>query len=223
MGGILLVDDAALVREALAELLVHHGLGPVRQASEAEQALAEVTADLPDVVVLDVRMPPTWTTEGIDLVPRLRRIAPSLGILLLSNHIEIRGLPALLQASPHAGLGYLLKERASGPDQLIGAIRAVGRGEVHVDEVVIDELIRARPIVERLSGLSARERQILGALARGLSNRAIAEELVVSPRTVESLVRGVLDKLGLPPEDDVNRRVCAVLIHLQHGAHDARG
>lgn len=214
---VLVVDDAVLVREALAALLVHHGIPRVRQAGDVATALALVRREAPDVVVLDVRLPPTWSTEGIDLIPGLRELAPAAGILMLSNHVEIRGLADVLRASrPGVGTGYLLKEHASGANELLAALRAVARGEVVVDDTVIDELTRDRRDGAGYAGLTSRERQVLDAMARGLSNRAIAEQLSLSERTVESHVRAVLGKLALGPEDEVNRRVSAVLVHLRH-------
>ena len=214
---ILVVDDAPLVRSALAALLRHHGVGSVREACDEPSAIAAAHERPPSVVVMDVRLPPTLTTEGFEIAARLRDLCPQAGILMLSNHVEIRGLAELLkQSRSDVGTGYLLKERASGAGQLLQSIDAIVRGEVVIDDAVLEELTHDETTKAQYHSLTDREQEVLEAMARGFSNRSIAGQLAMSERTVESHVSALMNKLGIAVEDHTNRRVRAVLTHLRY-------
>jgi DNA-binding NarL/FixJ family response regulator len=210
---VVIADDSALWREGLARLLVEAGVetcGLVGDADSLEQSVAE---HLPDVALVDIRMPPTWTHEGAEAAGRLRDRWPSMGVLLLSQSLESRHAAALARAHPR-GFGYLLKDRVLDVATLVDALTAVSSGGTVLDPDVVAALLGRHETQDRLAGLSTREREVLGLVAEGRSNGAIARQLVLSPKTVESHVASILSKLDLLEQPDDHRRVLAVLAWL---------
>ena len=212
---IAIADDSMIVREGLARLLIEAGHEVLATADSAEALLREVVAgpDL-DAVVIDVRMPPTHTDEGIRLAARLRADYPRLGILVLSQYLESHYATTLLTEAPeHAG--YLLKDRVSDVAVLVDALLRVTEGECVVDPTIVQRLMRPRATASALDRLTPREREVLSLMAEGRSNAAIAARLGVGDRTLEAHIRQVLVKLELEPSPDDHRRVLAVLRYLQ--------
>lgn len=213
---IVLADDAVLFREALASALTTAGLDVVGQAGDAAGLLGLVRTQVPDVAVIDVRMPPTRTMEGLEAAARIRGEHPTVGLLILSQDVETRHVLRLLRDSPQ-GVGYLLKDRVGNLAEFVDAIERIGRGGSVVDpEVVATLLGRGRP-PGPLDELTPRERQVLELMAEGRSNLAIAGALGLTEKTVEGNVRLVLSKLGLEPAAEDHRRVLAVLTFLRSG------
>ena len=210
----ILVDDAALVRQGLARLLSDEGIEVAAQLDDAVNVAAAVERLAPDAVVLDIRMPPTHTTEGLDAALELRDRFPALGVLLLSQHLESRHAIELLEGRPR-GMGYLFKERISDPAEFAAAVRRVAAGGTAIDPEVIRLVLRRSGPADPLADLTSREREILQLIAEGWSNPAIAKRLWLTVKTVESHVRSIFLKLGLPPEPSHDRRVRAVLVHLR--------
>jgi DNA-binding NarL/FixJ family response regulator len=214
---IAIADDSMIVREGLARLLVEAGHDVVATADTADALLREVVTnpDL-DAVVVDIRMPPTQTDEGIALAARLRQDFPRLGILMLSQYLESHYATTLLTESPeHAG--YLLKDRVSDVAVLVDALVRVTEGECVVDPTIVQRLLRPRPAASALNRLTPREREVIAMMAEGRSNAAIALRLRMGDRTLEAHIRQILLKLGLEPSPDDHRRVLAVLRYLQDG------
>jgi DNA-binding NarL/FixJ family response regulator len=214
---VMLVDDAVLIREGIARLLADAGIDVVAQLDDATQLLSEVERCRPAVVVLDVRMPPTHTIEGLQAASDLKRSRPDVGVLLLSQYSESRFAIQLLEIGH--GVGYLLKERVGRADELVNAIRRIADGGSVVDPQVVREVLGTRRPRDPVDTLSERERTVLGLIAEGLSNQAIADRLVLTERTVEAHVRSLFTKLDLPPDGGVHRRVLAVLTHLRAHTH----
>jgi DNA-binding NarL/FixJ family response regulator len=211
---VVLADDAALFREALAAALVNAGHEVIGQAAEAEGLMDLVREHDPDVAIVDVRMPPTRTTEGLDAAIRLRESHPGVGLLILSQDVETRHVLRLLRDTPE-GVGYLLKDRVGNLGEFLEAVRRIGSGGSVVDpEVVATLLGRGRP-PGPLDDLTPRERDVLALMAEGRSNAAIADRLRLTEKTVEGNVRIILSKLGLEPAAEDHRRVLAVLTWLR--------
>lgn len=210
---VVLADDSFLVREGVTALLADAGVTVVEGVGDAAGLLAAVRRHQPDAVLTDVRMPPTFTTEGIDAARRIRADHPTVGVVVLSSFLETQWCERLL-ADGAAGLGYLLKDRVYDTDELVHALRTVARGGSAMDPVVIEGLLR-RTTDSRLADLTEREQRVLAEMAMGRSNGAIARTLHLSERSVEKHVGGVFAKLGLTDEGETNRRVAAVLAHLQ--------
>lgn len=210
----MLVDDAALVREGIARLLGAAGFDVVDQRADATGLIDAVRASAPDVVVMDVRMPPTFTTEGLRAAVQLKAAEPRVGVLMLSQHVESRHAIDLLSGSG-AGVGYLLKERIARPAELGEAVRRIAAGGTAVDPEVVAAVLGARRAPDPLRALTARERDVLALVAEGLSNDAVAARLVVTARTVETHMASILIKLGLATEHGTHRRVLAVLAYLR--------
>jgi DNA-binding NarL/FixJ family response regulator len=213
---VIIAEDSLLVREGVRLLLEREDDIEVTGACEdLPQLLALVDAQTPDVVVTDVRMPPSFGDEGIRAATTFRRTHPGLGVVVLSQYAEPEYANALLDGGS-AGRGYLLKERVSQPGQLTQAVRAVAAGGSVIDPAVVDVLVsasvRARP--SPLAALSAREREVLSHIAQGMSNGAIAGALFLTERAIEKHINALFAKLGLAAVPDVNRRVKAVLMHL---------
>jgi DNA-binding NarL/FixJ family response regulator len=211
---VVVADDAVILREGLARLLTEAGFDVVGLAADAEQLLDLVTRTQPDVAVVDIRMPPTHTDEGLRAARAIRERWPEIGILVLSQHVHVGYALELLSAGAD-GVGYLLKERVTDLDELAESVRRVAaRGSV-LDPAVVGELV-ARPRVgdDPVARLTAREREVLGLMAEGRSNKAIAERLVVTEYTVEKHVGNIFSALQLPPSTDDHRRVLAVLAFL---------
>jgi len=217
----MLVDDAPLVREGIARLLAAGGFDVVDQRADAHGLLDAVRAAQPDVVVMDVRMPPTYTTEGLRAAIELKGAVPDVGVLMLSQHVESRHAVDLLSGSA-SGVGYLLKERISRPADLEDAVTRVAAGGTAVDPQVVAAVLGTRRAPDPLRTLTAREREVLTLVAEGLSNDAIAGRLVVTARTVETHMTNILVKLGLATEPGTHRRVLAVLAYLRVTASGER-
>jgi serine/threonine-protein kinase len=210
---VVVADDAVLFREGLARLLTEAGLEVVGQAGDLPRLLA-MAADLgPDLVVTDIRMPPTHTTEGLQAAESLRREHPGLAVIVLSQYVEPHYAMSLLQEGRER-VGYLLKDRVTDLDELADGVRRVLAGRTVVDPSVVTELLARSAARDPLAELSGREREVLALMAQGRSNRAIASMLHLTGRTVESHVRSIFLKLDLQPTDDDHRRVMAVLTHL---------
>jgi DNA-binding NarL/FixJ family response regulator len=217
---VLIAEDAALLREGLRRLLEDRGHEVVATVDEPVALVAAVAAHGPDAAIVDVRMPPTFTDEGLRAAIELRRDHPATGVLVFSQYIETRYATRLLAAGA-AGVGYLLKDRVADVAEFTDALARVAAGGTALDPEVVSQLLGARLGDRRpgrgttgLGSLTAREREVLSQMAEGRSNAAIAAELVVSPGAVEKHVAGIFAKLGLPPSDGDNRRVLAVLRYL---------
>jgi DNA-binding NarL/FixJ family response regulator len=211
---LVLADDSALFREALAAALAVAGHAVVGQAADADELRALVEQHSPDVAIVDVRMPPTRTTEGLDAAVLIREAAPSVGLLILSHDVQTQHVVRLLRDSPE-GVGYLLKDRVTNLAEFLDAVERVAAGGSVIDPEVVSTLLgRARPR-GALDELTARERDVLELMAEGRSNQAIANGLGLTERTVEANVRVILSKLGLEPDVADHRRVLAVLAYLR--------
>jgi len=213
---VLLAEDNALLREGVARLIdATADLELSGSTGDLPELLAAIEADKPDVVVTDIRMPPTGTDEGIQAANHLRAEHPDIGVVVLSQYANPSYALALL-AEGSAGRAYLLKERVGGVDDLIHAIREVAGGRSVIDPAVVEALVAANARAPRsdLDRLTPREREILGEMAQGKSNAAIAATLVLSERAVEKHTNSIFSKLGLSEEKDLNRRVTAVLVYL---------
>lgn len=215
--GVVLAEDNALLRHGLVRLIgAADGITLLGSASDLDGLDALIDEHTPDVVVTDIRMPPSNTDEGIAVAARLRTERPDTGVLLLSQYVEATYALALLSDGT-ARRGYLLKERVADGDELAEAIRRVAAGGSVIDPAVIDGLVaanRRRP--SELDALTPRETEVLGEMAQGKSNAAIAAALVLSERAVEKHTNSIFSKLGLSEERDLNRRVSAVLVYLQN-------
>jgi DNA-binding NarL/FixJ family response regulator len=206
-----IAEDSVLLREGLTRLLAEAGHQVVAAATDAEELMRAVETCGPDVCVIDVRMPPTFTDEGLRAALVIRDRWPDTGVLVLSQWVEERYATELISGSPH-GVGYLLKDRVADVTEFLDALRRVAEGGSALDpEVVAQLLARSR---SPLSVLTSREREVLALMAEGRSNSAIAADLVVSGGAVEKHVASIFTKLGLPPDESDNRRVLAVLHYL---------
>jgi DNA-binding NarL/FixJ family response regulator len=210
---VVLADDSVLLREGVARLLQDAGIEVVGQAGDADDLLRKVNAHKPDVAVIDVRMPPTHTDEGLRAAAAIREAHPDTGVLVLSAYIDEGPALELLSESAE-GLGYLLKDRVGDVEGFVDAVRRVGDGGSALDPEVVSRLLGRRRRSDPLEGVTPREREVLGLMAEGRSNHAIAEKLVVTERAVEKHVTSIFGKLGLPPTQDDHRRVLAVLAYL---------
>ena len=212
MSRAVVADDAVLFREGLARLLVEAGIDVVGQASDLPGLLTLATEVAPDLVVTDIRMPPTYTTEGLQAAESLRRNS-DVAVIVLSQYVEPYYAMSLL-GDGGPGLGYLLKDRVTDLEELVDATRRVLAGRTVLDPAVVAQVLDARSAPDPLAGLSAREREVLALMAQGRSNRAIAGHLHLTGKTVESHVRSICWKLDLQATEDDHRRVMAVLTHL---------
>ncbi len=212
---IAIADDSALLRRGLSTMLAAEGLDVVGEAGNAVDLLALVAAHRPDLAVVDIRMPPTYTVEGIRAAETIRREHPGTGVLLLSQYVETENAMALL-SNGAKNLGYLLKERVSDIDDFLDALRRVAAGGTAIDPDLVSRMVSrpgtgVRPVQE----LSGRERDVLALMAEGRTNSAIAAVLFLGERTVEAHVRSIFVKFGLHPEPEDHRRVLAVLSYLR--------
>ena len=211
---VVIADDSVLVREGVSRLLAEAGFDVVGQAGDVDELLREVGEKEPDVAIVDIRMPPTHTDEGLRAARELRRRHPLLGVLVLSQYVRPSYAFELL-ADDARGVGYLLKDRVSDLRELSDAVRRVGEGGSVLDPSVVSQLVgRRRQGHDPIDDLTERERQVLALMAEGRSNRAIAERLVITERTVEKHVRSILGKLHIAGSPDDHRRVLAVLAYL---------
>jgi len=209
-----LADDAVLLREALAGSLAAAGFAVIGQAEDVAGLMVIVERSQPDVAVLDVRMPPTFTTEGLEAAQNLRRSHPGMGILVLSQYVETRYALDLLRDDP-AGIGYLLKDRVARVSELADAVRRVAAGGSVIDPEVVARLLGRPREHSPLDELTPREKEILGLMAEGRSNQAIAHALTLELKTVEGHVRQIFSKLALEPAAQDHRRVLAVIAYLR--------
>jgi DNA-binding NarL/FixJ family response regulator len=207
-------DDAMITREGLVRLLQEAGMEVVAEAQDGDELLRKVAATHPDAAIVDIRMPPTNTDEGLVAANAIRSQHPDVAVLILSSYIEPRYAMALLQEHPER-VGYLLKDRVFDIAVLVDALRRLAEGESVVDPTIVARLVGRRRQTSALDELTPRERDVLELLAEGLSNRAIAERLVVAERTVEAHVKQIFQKLDLTTSPDSHRRVLAVLAYLR--------
>lgn len=211
---IVIAEDSVLLREGLIRLLVDSGEEVVGTAGDAEEAMAVIEAERPDIVVMDVRMPPTHTDEGLRAAIRAREQWPEIAVLVLSQWVEERYATELLAGST-TGVGYLLKDRVADVRDFVDAVRRVGAGGTALDPDVVSQLLATTRNRSPLAALTPRETEVLKLMAEGRSNRAIAEALVVSDGAVEKHVSNIFMKLDLPIADTDHRRVLAVLRYLE--------
>ncbi len=210
---VVLADDDVLLRAGLASLLERSGFEVVGQAGDGARLLELVRDHQPELVVVDIRMPPTQTTEGLEAARVIRQEAPQTGILVLSAHVEVEHAMQLL-AGGHR-IGYLLKRRVTDVEEFVDTLQRIAKGGSVVDPALVAELVAARRHHDPLAGLSAREREVLALMAEGRSNAGIARRLWVTEGTVEKHVRSILSKLELPETGDDHRRVLAVVRFLE--------
>jgi DNA-binding NarL/FixJ family response regulator len=211
---VLIAEDAALIREGIVRLLVESGFEVVGSVSDADQLLEAIKTEQPDVVIVDVRMPPTHSDEGLRAAKVIRARYPDVGVLVLSQYVEL-GLAGELLADGADGLGYVLKEQVANVPEFLAAVRRVGQGGSALDASIVSQLMARRRQDDRLDRLSERERVVLHLMTEGLSNQAIADRLVVTVRAVEKHVSSIFDRLGLPSTRNESRRVLAVLLFLR--------
>jgi serine/threonine-protein kinase len=212
---VVLADDSVLFREGIARVLAENGFAVAGQAGNADELDGLVDRERPDVVVTDIRMPPTNTNEGLLAAQQIRAEHPEVAVLVLSQYVETRQAIRLLQDAP-ARVGYLLKDRVSDIAEFTSTVRRIARGGSAIDPEVVAQLLRRHGEDTNLADLTGRERDILALMAQGRSNRAICERLFLSPKTVETHVGSIFSKLGLLPAADDHRRVLAVLTYLRN-------
>jgi DNA-binding NarL/FixJ family response regulator len=211
---VVVAEDSVLFREGLVRLLEEAGVEVAAQARDAQELRTSVEREQPDVAIVDVRMPPTHTDEGTKVAKELKNERPELGVLVLSQIVE--SVHALDLFSDHPeGFGYLLKDRVLNVDEFLEAVRRVADGGTVIDPEVVGQLMGRRRERDPLEELTPREREVLGLMAEGLSNRGICDRLVLSPKTIETHVNSIFMKLNLPPAPDDHRRVLAVLTFLR--------
>ena len=211
---VVIAEDTAILREGLAQLLADRGFEVLATVGDGDALLAAVAEHRPDVTVVDVRMPPTFTDEGLRAAITLRREYPGTAVLMFSQYVETRYAARLL-AGGAAGVGYLLKDRVADVAEFSSALARVAAGGTALDPEVVSQMVGTSPRAASVSGLTRREREVLSLMAEGRSNAAIAAGLVVSPGAVEKHVASIFAKLGLPPSETDNRRVLAVLHYLR--------
>ncbi len=211
---VVLAEDSVLLREGLVRLLEEAGTTVVAAVGDGPSLVRAVTELRPDVAVVDVRMPPTHTDEGLRAAVEVRRAVPGTAVLVLSQYVEVAYADELL-ADGHGGAGYLLKDRVTDLDQLLAALADVVAGGTVLDPQVVAQLFARRRADDPVRRLTPREREVLGLIAEGHSNTAIARQLVVTPGAVEKHTQRIFAKLGLPPDEDRNSRVMATLAYLR--------
>ncbi|MEU5950140.1 LuxR C-terminal-related transcriptional regulator [Micromonospora sp. NPDC049460] len=212
---VVIAEDLALLRDGLTRILDAFGCQVVEAVADGPSVLPALVRHHPDVAVVDVRLPPTFTDEGLQAALQARTRLPGLPILVLSQHVEQLYARELL-SDRGGGVGYLLKDRVSNVDQFVDAVRRVAGGGMVMDPEVVSQLLARNATAQPLRELTAREREVLGLMAEGRSNAAIAGRLFVTEKAVSKHINNIFSKLGLPPSDDDNRRVLAVLAYL-HG------
>jgi DNA-binding NarL/FixJ family response regulator len=212
---VVLAEDSVLLREGLARILREIGFDVVGQAGTAEEFLRDVRAHQPDVTIVDIRMPPTFTDEGLRAAQQVRAQHPGTGVLVLSQYVEPEYAMELL-ADNAEGVGYLLKERVSNIEEFAAAVRRVAAGGSALDPTVVSQIVGRRRRDDPLAALTPREREVLGLMAEGRSNQGIAERLFITERAVEKHATNIFLKLRLPAAAEDHRRVLAVLAFLQN-------
>ncbi len=211
---VVLAEDSVLLREGVARILGEAGFEVVGQAGNADELLLKVRSYSPDVAIVDIRMPPTHTDEGLRAAQEIREKHPTCGVLVLSQYVEAAYAMELLAESAE-GVGYLLKDRVSDVNEFADAVRRVGEGGSALDPTIVSQLVGRRRRDDPIDQLTPREREVLGLMAEGRSNSGIAEQLVVTERAVEKHVTGIFSKLRLPAASEDHRRVLAVLAYLR--------
>ncbi len=209
-----LAEDSVLLREGLARLLGELGFEVVARCETGEELLEAVERRRPDVAIVDIRMPPTHTDEGMRAAREIRARHPSVGVLLLSQYVEA-GLVSELLSESAEGLGYLLKERVRDVDDFAGAVRRVGSGGSALDPAIVSQMLSGRSDDDRLAALTPREREVLELMAEGRSNQGIAERLAISERAVQKHIASICGRLGVATGVEDHRRVLAVLAFLR--------
>ncbi|MDH3754168.1 MAG: response regulator transcription factor [Acidimicrobiia bacterium] len=211
---LIVVDDSALIRDGLTSLLVDEGMEVVSTFPDATGVVEAVDQHRPDVLIIDIRMPPTFQTEGLEAALEARRNTPGTSVLVLSQHIETRYAVELLEEGA-GGVGYLLKDRVTQIDSFLDALQRVADGGSAIDPEVVSRLVQRPRSDGTLDRLTEREREVLSLMAQGHSNAGIAEQLTVNQRTAETHVSNILTKLQLPPDAGTDRRVSAVIMWLR--------
>jgi DNA-binding NarL/FixJ family response regulator len=213
---IVVAEDVMLTREGIVRLLRDAGFDVVGEAGDLDGLMRSVAAERPDAIVVDIRMPPTHTDEGLVAAQRIRTERPHVGVLVLSQYVEPSYAMRLIQDHPER-VGYLLKDRVFDAAILVDALRRIAEGECVIDPTIVSRLVGRRRRQDPLSGLTEREREVRALVAEGLSNLAIATRLFVTERTVEAHTKQIFEKLGLEADPSSNRRVLAVLAFLRSG------
>ncbi len=211
---VVVADDVMLTRKGIVRLLVESGIDVAAEAEDAQALLRHVNREHPDVAIVDIRMPPTHTDEGLVAAREIRANHPDVGVLVLSQYVEPSYAMRLIEDHPER-VGYLLKERVFDIAILVDALRRIVDGETVIDPTIVSRLVGRRRREDPLAELTAREREVLGLVAEGMSNHAIAARLVVTERTVEAHITQIFQKLQLPESPDQHRRVLAVLAFLR--------
>jgi len=211
---VVLAEDSVLLREGVARILDEAGFEVVGQAGNADELMLKVRSYSPDVAIVDIRMPPTHTDEGLRAAQEIREKHPTVGVLVLSQYVEAAYAMELLAESAE-GVGYLLKDRVSDVSEFADAVRRVGEGGSALDPTIVSQLVGRRRRDDPIDQLTPREREVLGLMAEGRSNSGIAEQLVVTERAVEKHVTSIFQKLQLPAASEDHRRVLAVLAYLR--------
>jgi DNA-binding NarL/FixJ family response regulator len=211
---VVIADDNLIVRDGLAALLREAGVNVAAQVGEVDELLGAVDRHAPDVAIVDIRMPPTHTDEGLRAAHELRARHPGMGILLLSQFVEAGTVNRLVEQSAE-GLGYLLKDRVTELDEFVATLHRVAEGGSALDPKVLAALLEGPPAEDALAVLTQREREVLALLAEGRTNRGIAERMVITEGSVQKYVTSIFGKLGLPAGDADHRRVLSVLAYLQ--------
>jgi len=209
-----IAEDSVLLREGLAGLLEEAGLDVVARCEDADDLLLKVRSFSPDVAIVDIRMPPTHNDEGLRAALEIRAQHPSVGVLVLSQYVEV-GLALKLLAESAEGVGYLLKDRISDVKEFVAAVRRVADGGSALDPIIVSTLLARQRPDDPVSQLTPREREVLELMAAGSSNQGIADSLVITLRAVEKYVSSIFGKLGLPSTGSESRRVLAVLLYLR--------
>ena len=210
---VILADDAVVVREGLARLLAEQGIEVLAQAGTAEELIRAVAAEPPDVAIIDIRMPPTYTDEGLRAAQKIRDDYAEVGTVVLSQYVDVEYALKLVSGTSER-VGYLLKDRIADVSEFVAALCQVAAGGTVVEPSLVDELLTTPSARDPLAELTPREREVLTLVARGKTDRGIAEDLFVTRKTVEAHVRSILGKLDLPTDASENRRVHAVLAFL---------
>jgi DNA-binding NarL/FixJ family response regulator len=209
-----IAEDSVLLRDGLARLLADSGFDVVAQCGTADELLLKVRSFPPDVAIVDIRLPPTHSDEGLRAAIEIRDRNPSVGVLVLSQYVEL-GLALKLLTEPPDGVGYLLKDRITDVDDFVGAVRRVADGGSALDPIIVSTLLSRRRSDDPIGQLTRREREVLELMATGSSNQGIADDLVITLRAVEKYVSTIFTKLGLPSTKSESRRVLAVLLFLR--------
>ena len=209
-----IAEDSVLLREGLARLLEEADFDVVARCEDAQDLLVKVRSFSPDVAIVDIRLPPTHNDEGLQAALEIRKRHPAMGVLVLSQYVEV-GLALTLLAESAEGVGYLLKDRIGDVKEFVSAVRRVAAGGSALDPIIVSTLLARQRTDDPISQLTPREREVLELMATGSSNQGIADELVITVRAVEKYVSSIFGKLGLPSTGSESRRVLAVLLYLR--------